>query len=168
MSSTKIVIVVLVLIGLLFIIFVARGALRDEPPSPSGKNLGSSAKKTKPPDWTKTVKGLFGSMQPKVKLKQTVYSASTSETIMPDDGKQPFRTVTFRRVSGKAEITYADETPLEPNSPLKDMDKPQRCLLPQEDPEVADKERCSILALKAGGKLTFACRGNAACRVEVE
>ena len=45
MSSTKIVIIVLVLVGLLFIIFVARGALRNEAPPPKGKNLGSSAKK---------------------------------------------------------------------------------------------------------------------------
>jgi hypothetical protein len=44
------------MIGLLFIVFVARGALRDEPPPSKGKNLSTTAKKTKPPDWTKTVK----------------------------------------------------------------------------------------------------------------
>lgn len=168
MSSTKIVIIVLVLIGLLFIIFVARGAFRDEPPPPAGKSLGTSAKKTKPPDWTKTVKGLFSSLQPKVELKQKVYSANTEETIKADDGKHPFRTITFHRLSGQAEITYADVTPLESNSPFKDMDRPQRCPLPQEDPDVSDKERCSILAMKGGGKLTFACKNNSSCRVEVE
>jgi hypothetical protein len=167
MSSTKILIIVLVLVGLLFIIFVARGALRDEAPPPTGKSLNSSAKKTKPPDWTKTVKGLFNSLQPKIELKQKIYSANAEETIKADD-KQPFRTVTFHRLSGQAEITYADATPLEPNSPLKEMDRPQRCPLPQEDADVSDKERCSILAMKAGGKLTFACKGNSACRVEVE
>ena len=168
MSSTKLFIIVLVLIGLLFAIFVARGALRNEPPPPKGKNLSTTAKKTKPPDWTKTVKGLFGSLQPKVELKQKVYSGNTEETIKADDGKHAFRTVTFHRLSGQAEITYADATVLEPNSPLRDMDRPQRCPLPQEDPDVSDKERCSILALKAGGKVTFACKGNSACRVEVE
>lgn len=168
MSATKILIIVLVLIGLLFIVFVARGAFRDEAPLPKGKSLSTTAKKTKPPDWTKTVKGLFSSLQPKVELKQKIYSANTEETISADNGKQPFRTVTFHRLSGQAEITYADATPLEGNSPLKDMDRPQRCPLPQEDADVADKERCSILALKAGGKLTFACKGNSSCRVEVE
>jgi hypothetical protein len=168
MSSTKIVIIVLILIGLLFIVFVARGALRDDPPPPTGKSLGPSAKKTKPPDWTITLKGLFSSLQPKIELKQKIYSANTEETIAPDDGKNPFRTVTFHRLSGQAEITYADVTPLESNSPLKDMDRPQRCPLPQDDPDVSDKERCSIVALKGGGKLTFACRNNTSCRVEVE
>jgi hypothetical protein len=167
MSSTKIVIIVLVLVGLLFIIFVARGALRNEAPPPKGKNLGSSAKKTEAPDWTKTVKGLFSSLQPKVKLKQTTYSAPAEEPIAPD-AKHPFRTVTFHWLSGRAEITYKDNTPLESGSPLKDMDNPQRCTLKQVDSDVRDKERCSILALKGGGTLTFACKDNAACRVEVE
>jgi hypothetical protein len=164
MSSTKIVIVVLVLIGLLFAIFVARGALRNEPTAP--KTDSTTARKTKPPGWTKTIKGLFGSLQPKA-LKDKVYSSNTTETI-PRDDKQPFRTVTFHLLSGRAEISYADETPLDRNNPLKDMDKPQRCSLPQEDPDVSDKERCSIIALKLGGKLTFSCKGNSACQVATE
>lgn len=166
MSSTKILIIVLVLIGLLFFIFIARGALRDDPPPAKGKNLSTSARKTKPPDWTKTVKGLFSSLQPKVELKQKVYSANAEETIKAD--KQPFRTLTFHRVSGQAEITYADVTPLDSNSPLKDMDRPQRCPLPQDDPDVSDKQRCSILVMKGGGKLSIACKANSSCRVEVE
>jgi hypothetical protein len=166
LSSTKIVIIVLVLIGLLFIIFVARGALRTEPPPPKGKETSTVAKKTKPPNWTKTIKGLFSSLQPKA-LEGKVYSSNTTDTIPPDN-KQAFRTVTFHLLSGRAEISYKDKTPLEPNSPLKDMDNPQPCPLPQTDPDVKDRERCSILVLKQGGTLTFACALNSACRVEVE
>lgn len=168
MSSTKILIVVLVLIGLLFAVFVARGALRNDPQRPTDKRqLESSAKKTKPPGWTNTIKGLFTSLQPKA-LEGKVYTAKTTDKIPPTDDKHAFRTVTFHLVSGHANISYRDETHLEANSPLKDMDKPQTCPLPQKDPDVADKQRCSILALKQGGQLTFSCEQNSACRVEVE
>lgn len=164
MSSTKIVIIVLVLIGLLFIIFVVRGASQTEPPTGSD---AEAAKKTRPPDWTKSIANLFSSLQPKA-LEAKVYSSPTKDTIPPDD-KQPFRTVTFHLLSGAGEIVYQDNTPLEPNNPLRDMDNPQKCKLPQDpDPDVRDRTRCSILALKKGGTLTFACAINTACRIEVE
>ena len=162
MSSTKIVIIVLVLIGLLFIIFVARGALRSEP---TPKSDQQTVKKTKPPDWTKTIKSLFSSLKPGLALKQKVYSSGTQETVQPD-AKQAFRTATFHRLSGSAEITYEDKTPIEPGSPLKKMDNPQRCKLP--DFDQSDPDRCAILAFKRGGTFTFACGQNSACKVEVE
>lgn len=162
MSSTKIVIIVLVLIGLLFVIFVARGALRSEP---APKSDSQTAKKTEPPDWTKKIKGLFTSLKPGLTLKQKVYSSNTQETVQPD-AKQAFRTATFHRLSGSAEITYEDKTPIAPDSPLRKMDKPQRCKLPDFDQR--DPDRCAILALKQGGTLTFACGQNSSCKVEVE
>jgi hypothetical protein len=162
MSSTKIVIIVLVLVGLLFIIFVARGALRKEPP-PKGDQ--QTANKTKPPDWAKTIKGLFSSLKPGLTLKQKVYSSNTEETVQPD-AKQAFRTATFHRLSGSAEITYKDKTPIESDSPLKKMDNPQRCKLP--DFDKSDPDRCAVLAFKQGGTLTFVCAQNSACKVEVE
>ena len=165
MSSTKIVIIVLVLVGVIFTIFVVRGALQHDS-KPKDDELESSATKTKPPDWTATIKGLFSSLQPKIELQQSVYCANTEETIKPDN-KQPFRTVTFHWLSGRANISYKDETPLEPGSPLKKMKNPQPCILPQVD-DVPDKSRCSIVALKRGGKLTFTCLDNAPCRVEAE
>jgi hypothetical protein len=165
MSSTKIVIIVLVLIGLLFVIFVARGALRNDP---APKSDQQTAKKTRPPNWTKTIEGLFSRLKPGVKLKQKTYSSVSNETIGPDD-KQPFRTVTFHRLSGTATITYTDITPIEPGSDLsKNMDHPQVCTLPQTDPDVADRQRCSIIAFKRGGSLHFECAQNSACKVEVE
>ena len=166
MSSTKIVIIVLVLIGLLFVIFVARGALRSDPQPSSDQKV--AARKEKPPNWTKTIKGLFSSLQPGLELKQKVYSADAEETVKPDD-KQAFRTATFHRVSGSAEITYEDKTPLESGSPLKKMDNPQKCKLPQDpDPDISDRDRCAIVAFKRGGKFSFACTEKSACRVEVE
>jgi len=166
LSSTKIVIVVLVLIGLLFIIFVARGALRSDP---APRNDPKAAKKTKPPDWTRSVKKLFASLQPKLPLKHDSYPAGEPTEKIVADEKHPFRTATFHLKSGSAEITYEDETPIESGSPLEDMDNPQVCKLPQDpDPDVSDRSRCSILAFKRGGTFTFKCSGNAACRVEVE
>jgi len=160
MSSTKIVIIVLVLIGLLFVIFVARGALRDEP----REDPNAVAKKDKP-GWTKTIKGLFTSLQPKVALKQKVFSGHTEDTIKADE-KQPFRTVTFHLLSGTASIQYdyGDRTPRIADE-LKDL-KSQTCPLP--NPKGDDSSRCSIVVLKGGGTLTFDCAVNTACRVEVE
>lgn len=166
MSTTKVVIIVLVLVGVLFIIFVARGALRNDP-KPSG-DPKTAAKEQKPPGWTKTISGLFGSLQPKLELKQKSYSANTEELVKADD-KQPFRTVKFHLVSGAAKIEYKDDTPVQ-SKDLKDL-KDQECPLPADfDPKHpdADRSRCSIVALKKGGKLTFACQGNSSCRVDVE
>ena len=167
MSGTKIVIIVLVLIALLFIVFVVRGALRRDPPPPKSTELKSSAKKTEQPGWAEGVKDLFSSLKPKIELKQQFYSTDTEETIKPDD-KKPFRVATFHWLKGKASIVYDDDTPLSSDNPLKDMDDPQEYELPQTDDEVKDKTRCSILALKRGGKFRFKCLENSACRVEVE
>ena len=166
----KLVIIVLVLVAVIFILFVARGAVRHEsaPPVDTG-----TANKTRPPAWTDTIKGMFKSFQPTLKLQQEFYTAATEETI-PADEKHAFRTAKFHRLSGTAEIQYKDNTPIDSNSPMKKMDNPQKCKLPQDpNPDVKDRERCSILAFKRGGKLTFNCTGNSPsgnnpCRVEVE
>jgi hypothetical protein len=172
MSSTKIVIIVLVLVGLLFVIFVARGALRKDPKPDSDPT--TAAKEQKPPDWTKTIEGLFSSLKPKRALEKKVYSFNTDkpieETIKPDD-KQPFRTVKFHllRGSGSARIEYTDVTPIQ-SKDLKDLQF-QKCPLPADfnakNPQ-ADLSRCSIVALRRGGKVKVICTGNIACRVEVE
>ncbi len=159
MSTTKIVIVVLILIGLLFIIFVARGALRSDP----DKDPESYASEKKP-GWAKAVRELFSSMQPKLELKQKYYTSNAEETLRSDD-KQPFRTATFHLLSGGAQINYKDLTPMESDSPLSKL-KDQECPLP--NPKGDDSSRCSIVALKRGGKFTFACKGTGGCRVEVE
>jgi hypothetical protein len=171
MSSTKIVIIVLVLVGMLFIIFVARGALRSDP-QPSS-NRQTDAKRTKPPGWTKKIEGLFSSLKPKRALEKKVYSATTSATaadkIKPDD-KQPFRTVKFHLLSGSgsARIEYNDDTPVQANQKeLKFQKFPLPAEFDSEHPE-ADRSRGSIVALKGGGTLTIICTGNSACRVEVE
>ena len=107
-------------------------------------------------------------MQPKLQLQRTVYNSDSEETIKPADENMPFRTATFHLRSGSAEISYDDVTP-KANTPLKDMDNPQTCNLPQDpDPDIPDRQRCSILALKNGGKFTFKCKDNSACRVELE
>lgn len=167
MSSTKIVIIVLVLVGLLFAIFVAAGALRRDPTLPPPEKIADKDTKDAPkPDWTKTVKNLFSSLQPKI-LKDKVYSSNTTDPI-PADDKQAFRTATFHLLSGSADISYKDETPQASDSPLKKMKNPQHFTLPQQDSNVSDQERGSILVLKRGGTLTFTCTNNSACRVKVE
>jgi hypothetical protein len=161
MSATKIVIIVLVLIGVIFVVFIARGAFRGEP---APKSDQSTAAKTRPPDWTKTIKGLFKSFQPSLELEKSAYTTDVDEPIKPDP-KHPFRTAKLRRDknSGRATIEII------PNggSPLKDMD-PQKCDLPQTQDGVKDRDLCSIVAFKLGGTLQFRCIDTKPCRVTVE
>lgn len=162
MSPTKIVIIVLVLIALIFVAFVVRGGLRGEPKPASD---ASTARKTRPPDWTRTIKSLFKSFQPSLELKQPVYTTDVEEPIKPDP-KHPFRTAKFHRslTSGPATISFSATG----GSPLKDMKNPQVCDLPQTEDGVEDRDRCSIVAFKLGGTLQFRCTGNVPCRVTVE
>jgi hypothetical protein len=163
MSATKIVIIVLVLIGVIFVVFIARGALRDES---APKSDQSTAAKTRPPDWTKTIKGLFKSFQPALELNQSVYTTNVDDEPIKPDPKHPFRTAKFHRslTSGPATITFK---PIG-GSPLKDMKDPQVCNLPNLEDGVEDPDRCSIVAFKLGGTLEFKCTGNVPCRVTVE
>ena len=165
MSSTKIVIIVLVLVGVIFTVFIVRGAFRHDPPPPNSPGqFKAAAQKTEPPGWTDTIKGLFSSLQPTIELKQSAYcSAVEVDEVIPPDSKHPFRTATFHWVSGKAKISYKEKTA----PPIKDFENPQDCSLPQTR-DVKDKKTCSILATKNGGTFTFQCLDNAACRVEVE
>jgi hypothetical protein len=161
MSSTKIVIVVLVLIAVLFVVFVLTGALSDDQPKAGNKNDAVDfSKKGKTPGWSKAIGDLASSFKPKVELQKKIYSESAEETIGPDE-KQPFRTATFRLLKGKALIEYEDNT-----EDAIDELKEQECELP--NPDTDDPKRGSIVALKQGGKLSFSCRGTDPCRVEVE
>jgi hypothetical protein len=165
MSTTKVVIVVLILVALLFVILVTRGALTDDQPRPGNRNDSRTySKKKEKPGWTKAIKGLssnrlFSSVVPKLALKQEDYSSSTEEKVLPD--KKPFRTATFLLKAGRASIRYKDQT----KDAIDDL-KDQECPLP--NPDSDDHSRCTIIALKGGGTLTFSCEPNSACRVKVE
>lgn len=160
MSSTKILIVVLILIALLFVFCVIYGAAVSEDPKAGNRN---DAAKVSAPGWSKGLGSLISSAKPKVELKKRVYSESTEETIPPDD-TQTFRTASFHLIRGRASIEYEDETDDIPDE-LEDL-KEQECELPNS--ETDDPRRCSIVALKKGGKLSFNCQGTDPCRVEVE
>ncbi|HEY8185388.1 MAG TPA: hypothetical protein VIF64_04940 [Pyrinomonadaceae bacterium] len=158
-SSTKIVIIVLVAVGVLFVIFVVRGAVRKDNDSDPDK----VAKEGKP-GWSKTIKGLFGSLQPKIKLKQDKFSGHFEETIPADPKKKPFRTITFIWRSGQSLIVYTDPVPQE-----KKFERLQRQPCPLQNPDGDDKTRCSIAVLKDGGTITFDCvPANSACSAELE
>lgn len=160
MSSTKIVIIVLVLVAVIFAIFVATGALSNEPKNKNSNKAVAKDFTKNPPGWTKTIKKFIGSRQPKIVLKQASYSSGTDERILPDE-ENPIRTATFRLRAGSALIEYDDET--EDAGELEDQD----CPLPNFDNE-DDIKICSIVALKKGGNLKINCTEKSACRVDVE
>jgi len=147
--------VVLILIVVLFVIFVAKGALSHDK-----QTSGAALSKQEKPAWSKAIKNLFSSLQPKVELKRKTYSANSEEEIAADK-KLPFRTVTFHLIRGAASIKYEDRT----ENPPEGLDD-QTCPLPNFDGD--DITRCSIVVLKRGGKLTFSCQGTNPCQVEVE
>ena len=170
MSSTKIVIIVLILIGVLFVIFVVRGAVRNDP-EPDKNARVADAEKQKPPDWTKKIEGLFNSWKPKRPLEKKKYSLADKQTAqekIQGDTKQPFRTVKFHLLGGSANVHYVDPTPISDKS-MKDLND-QNCDLPGKfnpDNPKADLSRCSIVALKLGGTVTITCK-TSPCEVEVE
>jgi hypothetical protein len=147
--------VVLIVIVVLFVVFVGKGALSHDKQT-SGKEMSKQEK----PAWSKKIKNLFSSLQPKVELKRKVYSGNSEEEIAADK-KLTFRTVTFHLINGAASIKYKDRT----ENPPEGLDD-QTCPLPNFDGD--DITRCSIVVLKRGGTLTFNCQGTNPCRVEVE
>jgi hypothetical protein len=167
MNPTKLVVIVLVLVGLVFALFVARGAFRDDP-QPNA-NRKAAAKEQKAPSWTTSISGLFSSLQPKLQLSRQTYAGNVPPERIPADQKRAFRTARFHLISGAAKIEYKDITPVQ-SKDLAEL-KDQECKLPADfDSEHPDQDlqRCSIVALKGGGILTFSCALNSACQVKIE
>jgi hypothetical protein len=161
MSSTKIVIVVLILIAVVFALFVTKGALSDDPPKPKGKaEEKRAAKEYKAPDWSGTIGGLFSSMQPALDLGRDRFSAGEFE--VESDEERPFRVATFRLVRGSVNIDYEDQTEEAEDLDLDD----QEFTLP--DDEAREPREGSIVALKRGGTLTISCNGTDPCEIEVK
>ncbi|SRR6266540_4525921 len=166
MSSTKILIVVLIIVAVLFVVFVATGALSTkEPKSNDNTAAREFTKKKRTPGWSKKIKTLFGSLQPKIELNGKSYRGGSIENVGSSD--KPFRTATFRLIEDSAKqgalIEYDDDTEDIPKE-LNDL-KNQKCDLPNFDNEEPD--RCSIVALKGGGKIKFTCKGINPCRFEL-
>lgn len=163
MSSTKIVIIVLVLVALIFVIFVVRGAFRNDPKAGDNPELAAknSTKKGGKPGWSKAINDLISSKQPGLTLKQSRYTSNTTEEVPPDE-ESPFRTAKFRLISGTARIEYRDRTEKAEKMDLDEQDFD----LPNFDNE-EDPKSCSIVALEKGGTFTFQCKGTSGCRVDV-
>jgi hypothetical protein len=160
MSSTKVVILVLVLIAVVFVVFVSKGALSGEKQGPVSKDEAMKfIKEKKTPPWAKFLGGFFNSRRPKLVLKYARYTANSDETVKPDADHQ-FRNATFHLMQGTAHIKYVDST--ENADKLKD----QECDLPCLD-NGEDTSKTSIVALKSGGKLTITCTSNP-CRIDIE
>src|SRR5882762_7352832 len=102
MSSTKVVVLVLVLIAVGYIVFVSKGALSGEKQGPVSKDEAMKIVK-ETPAWAKSLGGFFNSRRPKLVLKCDRYTANAEETVKPD-ADHPFRNATFHVKLGKAHI----------------------------------------------------------------
>jgi len=158
MSSTKVVILVLVLIAVVYIVFVSRGALSGEKQGPVSKDEAMKIVK-ETPAWAKSLGGFFNSRRPKLVLERARYTTNSEETVKPDADNQ-FRNATFHLIQGTAHIKYVDSTEKAANLNKQEFDL--LCLHNEDD-------TCSgsIVALKSGGKLTITCTSNP-CRIDIE
>lgn len=160
MSTTKIVIIVLVLIALVFIIFVTKGALSEDQPKAGKRNDAVSfTKQNKAPGWTKTISSMFGSLRPKLVLSRKSFTSNASESVPPDEDHS-MRTGTFLRRAGSVHIRYVDLT----ENAGEDL-RVQEFDLP--NPDNSDPNRGSIVVLKRGGQLQITCVSTP-CRVDLE
>ncbi len=182
MSSTKIVILFLILIALLFVVLVVRGSLADdEPQASAGKAAENFTKQKQAPDWIKTIKDAFAWLQPKVQLpcgqtgelakKCENLQLKTSFLVLPDN-RQSFRTANFRLINGSANICYRTNENAPSCADAKDLDKNAKPNLEAQsfdlpDSDAADPQRGTIVVLKKGGKITVICK-SIPCKVDLE
>ena len=156
MSSTKIVIVVLILIAVVFALFVTKGALSDEQPKRGGKDEAAQfSSQDRAPRWSKTIDKLSGSMRPTLDLGDDIFPAGIYK-VDPDE-ERPFRIAKFRPHTGSAYIVYVNATPDEGELKVQKI----------ESSDFADGKKPSIVALKEGGQLTVSCTGTEPCSVRV-
>ena len=167
MDTQKIVIIVLVLIGAAFVIFVGVGSFKSEPKK--------DPKDVEAPTGSETFSKLFGGLQEKVVLDCDPTSRSNSglrceklllgkkpippakESSLPFLKKTTFRTVKLVLISGQASVLYID------NKGGGKIKNPQRFDLPNPENDGAKVE--SLVFLEKGGTLTISCLGNTACQV---
>jgi len=182
MNSNKIVIIVLILVAVTFAVLVAWGSLRND--QPAGGNRNATKNFTKQEGfsaWRKWFDEALGSFQPKAKLpcgqngsplnKCDNLQQKSPFLALPDDA-QPFRTATFKLVSGSGNVCYRVNENAPSCADAKDPDedaKPnfeaQSFDLP--NPDTGDPRRGTIVVLKKGGKITVICK-IIPCRVDLE
>ena len=168
--STKILIIVVIVIALLFVVAMLWGALKHEPTQ--------DKKNPVIPSWVKSgLSGLSGSSDSKVKfdsVKFVVAPGRLSEKITvpvaPNTSDRP-RTAKFRRTSGQVvDLNYTDAT----SDPPKGFAKEQPVTFPASKKDEParygkDPDLGSISVLKAGGTMTIDCRKSSVqCVLTVE
>jgi hypothetical protein len=180
MSQNKIIIILILLLAL-FVFSVMWGSLRND--KSAGGNRSATKNFTKQPefsDWRKWFDESVARFKPKAELPcgqndlpldKCDNLQQRSFPVSPDDA-QSFRTATFKRVSGSANVCYRvnENTPSCADAKNRDEDeKPnfdaQSFDLP--DPSSNDPQRGTIVVLKKGGKIVVTCL-ILPCRVDLE
>jgi len=165
--STKILIIVVIVIALLFVVAMLWGVGKH-------RNEHTDPKNFQTPGWVKNGLGkLFGSAIPKLEVDPRKFAISPGQSFGPitikavqEDGPQ-FRKAKFRLTAGRATITYIDVTPDRPT----ELSDTQKVAFPAPSDEAARKDKPNeglITAMRGGGKLTIHCEGPVPCALEVE
>src|SRR5437667_4047278 len=110
MSSTKIVLLALVLVAALYIVFVSKGAFSGDRSGQSNRAAATNfIKEKRTPGWAKYLGGLVNSRRPKLVLSKASYTVSSEEDIKAE-ADHAFRKAAFHLVRGTAHIQYVDLT----------------------------------------------------------
>ena len=191
MNKSRIAIILLVLIAVVFAMGVGAGFSRDENEPDAGKMDGDQIKafvEKSVPSFFKSLQESFGSRGPKLKSSDFAHPKFTdSAVVIAISNKEPLvaligksddenRKAVFKLVSGaKAFITYEPKSLPEgvEDSKAKEQLRGKKLeLLKTNDQNEGcgknDNSCAEISIFKDGGNLTFECAGDQPCRVELK
>ncbi|MGK7874067.1 MAG: hypothetical protein AB4426_12365 [Xenococcaceae cyanobacterium] len=158
MSSTKIIVVILMIFALLFFGSFGLGILKSQDMSAE-----EFAKTGQFPHWVENIGDLLAPVAPKVELKPSTLQLNPgqSKVITIPKSDCAFRVVTLKlNIGAILETRYLDMTPDAGNL---DFDK-QILDLPHQK-RGKNHYRGSVVVLKAGGTLQLSCKGIDSCQV---
>jgi hypothetical protein len=187
MNSTKIVILVLILIAVIFTVFVARGTLSQEPSKTDNQSEARNfTNKNQAPDWSKTLQDTFAWLKPRLKIQCGEEKEATkcenlqsrSPIKISEDKKQPFRLAKFRvpnssNFMNSVNICYRAPTAKLTCNEAKEKAKEagdinfnaQSFDLPNSDSN--DRQQGTIVVIKEGGEITITCLSLNPCKVDL-
>ncbi|MGG6295134.1 hypothetical protein ACQ4M4_12140 [Leptolyngbya sp. AN02str] len=168
MSRSKLIVIGLIVIGLLFFVALGFGY--------GNRNSGATtereyAEQGQFPNWAVGMADVLAPFSPKVQLETAAVIFKSGDvlnfapnrlpgstfTIPPSD--RPFRVATFERQAGQFRLEYQDRT-----DAAERLDLQEQSL---EIPTEQGRDRASLVAMQAGGTLQIWCEGAIACQLSL-
>lgn len=183
MSVSKIAVVVLILLGLLFFFGVGAGLHFNGQDEEKARccEREDCPRKDCSPDWTESLSGLFDSLRPRLdlppseqaKLARIPALSSVSLNVPAAESSllsPPLRMATFRRSAGLVQIVFVPAHPEKIPDSMRKLRDPQKLSLPRTEKrkENDDLQQGSVAIVETGGVLNVACLSNTPCQLELK